>query len=170
MQQENKPVIDLLPSTEKLKGSNWVNISFVSKEGLISGDLDLVKIYASYDTLDQAKKHAEYLKKLEPHINIYTGECGKWLPWNYYSKETEAVYDKKGNMAEKLMSAHIEEWAKNNKVPEERKTFKSDNLKHLMRLKKEKEERLKKEKEIQDLQSKLLAEEAKKKIEAEEKK
>ena len=39
-----------------------------------------VKVRGSYETLEEAQKRAEWLRKRDPHHSIYVGQVGFWMP------------------------------------------------------------------------------------------
>lgn len=52
-----------------------------------------IKVRGSYDTLPEAQKRAETIKKQDPYFDTYIAEVGCWCPWNPSPHEIdEAVH------------------------------------------------------------------------------
>ncbi len=44
--------------------------------------MSTLKVRGCYETVEEAKKRADFLRNIDPHINVYVGEVGKWLPFD----------------------------------------------------------------------------------------
>lgn len=50
-----------------------------------------VKVRGSYDSLEEAQKRAEWLRKRDPHHSIYVGQVGMWMPFHPDAYKTGRV-------------------------------------------------------------------------------
>ena len=50
-----------------------------------------VKIRGSYETIDEAQRRAEWLRKRDPHHSIYVGQVGMWMPFHPDAYKTGRV-------------------------------------------------------------------------------
>jgi len=48
-----------------------------------------IKIRGSYDTLDEAKRRAEAVKKFDKNFNVYVAQVGCWCPWSPNPEDIE---------------------------------------------------------------------------------
>ena len=48
-----------------------------------------IKIRGSYDTLDEAKRRAETIKKFDKNFNVYVAQVGCWCPWSPNPEDIE---------------------------------------------------------------------------------
>lgn len=50
-----------------------------------------IKVRGSYETLLEAQKRAEVIKKLDAAHNVYVGQVGCWCPWSPYPEDIENI-------------------------------------------------------------------------------
>ncbi|GAG15351.1 unnamed protein product, partial [marine sediment metagenome] len=50
-----------------------------------------VKVRGSYESLEEAQKRAEWLRKRDPHHSIYVGQVGMWMPFHPDAYKTGKV-------------------------------------------------------------------------------
>ena len=50
-----------------------------------------VKVRGSYESLEEAQKRAEWLRKRDPHHSIYVGQVGMWMPFHPDAYKTGRV-------------------------------------------------------------------------------
>lgn len=50
-----------------------------------------LKVRGSFETLEEAQKRAEYIRKRDPHHSVYVGEVGKWMPYHPDAYKTGKV-------------------------------------------------------------------------------
>ena len=50
-----------------------------------------VKIRGSYETIEEAQRRAEWLRKRDPHHSIYVGQVGMWMPFHPDAYKTGRV-------------------------------------------------------------------------------
>ena len=65
--------IDYLKEDEPIVGQKFVCISFISPEGLRNTTMRGVKIRGSFDTYEEAQKHAKHLQELDPTFHMFIG-------------------------------------------------------------------------------------------------
>jgi hypothetical protein len=74
-------IVAHLTEDEQINGQHFVCLSFVLPEGKIKNcSLSAVKVRGVFSKIEDAKLHAENLRKKDPYFDIYVGEMGKWLP------------------------------------------------------------------------------------------
>lgn len=109
----NDPIID---------NQRYVCLSFVMPENIrdpetglsnnkINNKFRMLKIRGSFSTLDDAKNYAIKLRDdIEPHVNVYVAEVGKWLPFSDDDSLAEEVEYKEKQLNElmKLHKEHLE--------------------------------------------------------------
>ena len=44
--------------------------------------MSTLKVRGCYESFEEASKRGEFLRNIDPHINVYVGEVGKWLPFD----------------------------------------------------------------------------------------
>lgn len=105
-----------------LENQKYVCISFVMPENIkdpetnvssnkFNNKFRMFKIRGSFSTLDEAKNHAIKLRdEVEPHVNVYVAEVGKWLPFSDDDSLSEDVEYKEKQLNElmKLHKEHLE--------------------------------------------------------------
>ena len=62
-----------------------------SKENDFQTAVSGVKIRGSYESLEEAQKRAEWLRKRDPHHSIYVGQVGMWMPFHPDAYKTGRV-------------------------------------------------------------------------------
>jgi len=62
-----------------------------SKENDFQTAVRGVKIRGSYESLEEAQKRAEWLRKRDPHHSIYVGQVGMWMPFHPDAYKTGRV-------------------------------------------------------------------------------
>jgi hypothetical protein len=109
----NDPVIDnqrfvclsfLMPENIKDPETNLSDNKFNNK-------FRMLKVRGSFSTLEDAKNYAIKLRDdVEPHINVYVAEVGKWLPFSDDDSLSEDVEyrEKQLNDLMKLHKEHLE--------------------------------------------------------------
>jgi hypothetical protein len=73
-----------------------------------SDNVFAIKFRGAFSTYDEACKHAEKLRSVDPYHNIYVMESGKWCPFlvednDKYVKQTEHGNEQLNNMMKKYM-------------------------------------------------------------------
>ena len=101
------------------------------------------KVRGSYSTVEEAQKRIQLLNQLDPNVNIYLAEVGKWCPFeDDPEKAKDAVY--KDEELNRLMKGYKENQEKAKELFEVRK---ADMVAKALADTKEKKEKLKKEDE-----------------------
>ena len=65
----------------KNKNEEEIEKEFHSKQNFKTTVRGL-KVRGVYDTMDEAKKRCDVLKKIDPNFNIMIGQVGCWCPWS----------------------------------------------------------------------------------------
>jgi len=101
------------------------------------------KVRGAYATVEEAQKRIQLLNKLDPNVNIYLAEVGKWCPFeDDPEKAKDSVY--KDEELNRLMKGYKENQEKAKELFEIRK---ADMVAKALADTKEKKEKLKKEDE-----------------------
>jgi hypothetical protein len=109
------------------------------------------KVRGSYGTVEEAQKRIQLLNQLDPNVNIYLAEVGKWCPFeDDPEKAKDAVY--KDEELNRLMKGYKENQEKAKELFEVRK---ADMVAKALADTKEKKEKLKKEDEEERSKAKI---------------
>lgn len=107
------------------------------------------KVRGSYETVDEAQKRIQFLNSIDPNVNIYLAEVGKWCPFDDDpEKAKDAVY--KDEELNRLMKGYKENQEKAKEHFQQRK---AEMVAKALSDTKEKKEKLKAE---EDERKKLL--------------
>lgn len=79
-----------------------------------------LKVRGSYDTYEDAKKRADYLRNIDSNINVYVGEVGKWLPFED-NPENAKDHDYQNKRLNSMMKGYLENQEKAKEFHEQRK-------------------------------------------------
>jgi len=74
--------IDTLTEDTPIVGQKWTCVSFMSPEGIRGCKVRALKIRGSFETQEEANKHADEIRRSDPDFDVFVGECGKWLGWD----------------------------------------------------------------------------------------
>ena len=109
------------------------------------------KVRGAYATVEEAQKRIQLLNQLDPNVNIYLAEVGKWCPFeDDPEKAKDAVY--KDEELNRLMKGYKENQEKANELFEVRK---AEMVAKALADTKEKKEKLKKEDEEERSKAKI---------------
>jgi flagellar biosynthesis GTPase FlhF len=109
------------------------------------------KVRGSYGTVEEAQKRIQLLNQLDPNVNIYLAEVGKWCPFeDDPEKAKDAVY--KDEELNRLMKGYKENQEKAKELFEVRK---AEMVAKALADTKEKKEKLKKEDEEERSKAKI---------------
>jgi hypothetical protein len=112
-----------------------------------------LKVRGSYESYDEAKKRADFLRNIDPNVNVYVGEVGKWLPFED-NPENAKDNDYQNKRLNNMMKGYLENQEKAKEFHEQRKnemimkSFKENEEKEKRRL--AREERRKNGEEVDD--------------------
>jgi flagellar biosynthesis/type III secretory pathway protein FliH len=109
---------DYLTEDMAVAGQKFCCLSFVSPTANQKSDVLGVKIRGSFETIEEAQRHAERLRNSNDSFDVYVASVGKWLPWypdpskmpdvNYQESQLNTIV--KGHMEEQIKSKqHFEE-------------------------------------------------------------
>jgi hypothetical protein len=79
-----------------------------------------LKVRGSYDTYEEAKKRADFLRNIDSNINVYVGEVGKWLPFED-NPENAKDHDYQNKRLNSMMKGYLENQEKAKEFHEQRK-------------------------------------------------
>lgn len=82
--------------------------------------MSTMKVRGSYDTYEEAKKRADFLRNVDPNINVYVGEVGKWLPFDD-DPEHAKDHDYQNKRLNEMMKGYTENQEKAKEFHEQRK-------------------------------------------------
>jgi len=79
-----------------------------------------MKVRGSYDSYEEAKKRADFLRNIDPNVNVYVGEVGKWLPFDD-DPENAKDHDYQNKRLNDMMKGYLENQEKAKEFHEQRK-------------------------------------------------
>ena len=82
--------------------------------------MSTLKVRGSYDSFEEASKRGEFLRNIDPHINVYVGEVGKWLPFDD-DPEKAKQQEYQNKQLNNLMKGYTENQEKAKEFHEQRK-------------------------------------------------
>ena len=82
--------------------------------------MSTLKVRGSYDSFEEASKRGEFLRNIDPHINVYVGEVGKWLPFDD-DPEKAKNQEYQNKQLNNLMKGYTENQEKAKEFHEQRK-------------------------------------------------
>ena len=94
--------------------------NFKQDEGKDPITISTMKVRGSYDTVEEAKKRADFLRNIDPNINVYVGEVGKWLPFDD-DPEKAKDHDYQNKRLNEMMKGYTENQEKAKEFHEQRK-------------------------------------------------
>lgn len=94
--------------------------NFKQEEGKEPITISTMKVRGCYDTVDEAKKRADFLRNIDPNINVYVGEVGKWLPFDD-DPEKAKDHDYQNKRLNEMMKGYAENQEKAKEFHEQRK-------------------------------------------------
>lgn len=83
-------------------------------------NMHTLKVRGSYDTYEEAKKRADFLRNIDSNINVYVGEVGKWLPFED-NPENAKDHDYQNKRLNSMMKGYLENQEKAKEFHEQRK-------------------------------------------------
>jgi hypothetical protein len=83
-------------------------------------NMHTLKVRGSYDTYEEAKKRADFLRNIDSNINVYVGEVGKWLPFED-NPENAKDHDYQNKRLNNMMKGYLENQEKAKEFHEQRK-------------------------------------------------
>ena len=121
----SKTEIDCLSEDPVLSGQKYVCLSFILPDNLkkkdgSSYDVRGIKVRGVFETMEEAQKRCEQIRKFDPNFHVFVGEVGKWLPWND-NPENAKKEDYANKELNKLMNDYLSEQAKAKEYHEVRK-------------------------------------------------
>jgi hypothetical protein len=94
--------------------------NFKQEEGKEPVTISTMKVRGCYDSIDEAKKRADFLRNIDPNINVYVGEVGKWLPFDD-DPEKAKDHDYQNKRLNEMMKGYLENQEKAKEFHEQRK-------------------------------------------------
>lgn len=82
--------------------------------------MSTLKVRGCYDSFEEASKRGEFLRNIDPHINVYVGEVGKWLPFDD-DPEKAKNQEYQNKQLNNLMKGYTENQEKAKEFHEQRK-------------------------------------------------
>lgn len=109
--------------------------------------MSTLKVRGSYETYEEAKKRADFLRNIDSNINVYVGEVGKWLPFED-NPEHAKDHEYQNEQLNKMMKGYVENQEKAKEFHEQRKN------EMIMKTLKENEEKQKRRKDRDERRAK----------------
>jgi ABC-type oligopeptide transport system substrate-binding subunit len=72
---------ELAPFGVRVPGQNYALVSFVSPESAQRSPMSGFRIYGCFETMEEAKAHAEKANRADDAFDIYVAEMYRWCPW-----------------------------------------------------------------------------------------
>jgi hypothetical protein len=94
--------------------------NFKQEEGKEPITISTMKVRGCYDSVEEAKKRADFLRNIDPNINVYVGEVGKWLPFDD-DPEKAKDHDYQNKRLNEMMKGYLENQEKAKEFHEQRK-------------------------------------------------
>jgi len=94
--------------------------NFKQDEGKDPITISTMKVRGCYDSVEEAKKRADFLRNIDPNINVYVGEVGKWLPFDD-DPEKAKDHDYQNKRLNEMMKGYLENQEKAKEFHEQRK-------------------------------------------------
>jgi hypothetical protein len=94
--------------------------NFKQEEGKPPVTMSTMKVRGSYDSYEEAKKRADFLRNIDSNINVYVGEVGKWLPFDD-DPEHAKDHDYQNKRLNEMMKGYAENQEKAKEFHEQRK-------------------------------------------------
>jgi hypothetical protein len=116
--------------------------NFKQEDGKKPVTMSTMKVRGSYETYEEAKKRADFLRNIDPNVNVYVGEVGKWLPFDD-DPEHAKDHDYQNKRLNEMMKGYLENQEKAKEFHEQRKN------EMIMKTLKENEEKQKRNKDRQ---------------------
>jgi hypothetical protein len=117
---------DYLYEDPQIPNQKYVCISiltpknFKQEEGKEPITISTMKVRGCYDSVEEAKKRADFLRNIDPNINVYVGEVGKWLPFDD-DPEKAKDHDYQNKRLNEMMKGYTENQEKAKEFHEQRK-------------------------------------------------
>ena len=94
--------------------------NFKQEEGKEPITISTMKVRGCYESVEEAKKRADFLRNIDPNINVYVGEVGKWLPFDD-DPEKAKDHDYQNKRLNEMMKGYTENQEKAKEFHEQRK-------------------------------------------------
>ena len=94
--------------------------NFKQEEGKEPITMSTMKVRGCYESVEEAKKRADFLRNIDPNINVYVGEVGKWLPFDD-DPEKAKDHDYQNKRLNEMMKGYTENQEKAKEFHEQRK-------------------------------------------------
>ena len=72
---------ELAPLPFRVPGQNYALISFVSPQSAQRSTMHGFRIYGCFETIEEAKAHAERVNRADDAFDVYSAELYRWCPW-----------------------------------------------------------------------------------------
>lgn len=156
-----KKIVDYLDEDPEITSQKFVLLSFVTpysvknvsiNEDVKTPEIRGIKVRGCFSTKEDATKRAEFLRKIDPYINIYVGDVGKWLPFEDDQTKAEEI-DYAEQKLQDLMKAYKEEQLKAKEYNElKRRNIIEQSIKEAEKVKeKQKQKQIPFKKEIEEI-------------------
>jgi len=112
---------DYLFEDPPINGQKFVCISVLTPKNFKEETtMHTLKVRGTYDTYEDAKKRADFLRNIDSNINVYVGEVGKWLPFED-NPENAKDHDYQNKRLNSMMKGYLENQEKAKEFHEQRK-------------------------------------------------
>ena len=115
------PVKDYLYEDPSVPNQKFVCISILTPKNFKEPTtMSTIKVRGCYDSFEEASKRGEFLRNIDPHINVYVGEVGKWLPFDD-DPEKAKQQEYQNKQLNNMMKGYLENQEKAKEHHEQRK-------------------------------------------------
>jgi len=116
--------VDYLDEDPVISTQKYCVISVLTPKNFVDIDnkstMYTFKVRGSFETVEEAQKRIQYLNSIDPNVNIYLAEVGKWCPFDDDpEKAKDSVY--KDEELNRLMQGYKENQEKGKQLFEQRK-------------------------------------------------
>ena len=108
-----------------------------------------VKVRGTYESLREAKRRAEMLRKRDPNFHVFVGQVGYWLPWDPEASDIQDQEYQEGELNE-LMKKYQENAENRDFMYEQDREERVQKAKEEVRRRRQEQERLRREEEVKE--------------------
>lgn len=79
-QEVKKTGANYLKADPEIPGQKWFVVSFLRHENLTNSQMELFKVRGSYETYEEAAERAAFVHSLEPAVDVFINNVGRYCP------------------------------------------------------------------------------------------
>ena len=108
-----------------------------------------VKVRGTYESLREAKRRAEMLRKRDPNFHVFVGQVGYWLPWDPEASDVQDQEYQEGELNE-LMKKYQENAENRDFMYEQDREERVQKAREEVRRRRQEQERLRREEAVKE--------------------